>query len=99
MTSLFNLPLVISPLNAGLAIGFSGDSPGLLHAALDPAAADEQFIDFAGTWQDQLEAVEKAVSMADWIARKKASGLMPPRKRTAREYTTNWCRPRPPRRA
>lgn len=56
-----------------LAIGFSGDSPGLLHAALDPAAADEQFIDLAGpAW------VDDSADHHDYAVRKLGSYLQQP---------------------
>jgi len=45
-----------------LAIGFSGDSPALLHALLDPEAARQHFVDlFAPDWVDEAGEQDPAV--------------------------------------
>ena len=45
-----------------LAVGFSGDAPSLLHAALDRAAAEDQFVDlFAPEWVDEPAEQDYAV--------------------------------------
>jgi type VI secretion system protein ImpM len=58
---------VFLPRGAGaappsLAVGFSGDAPSLLHAALDRTVADEQFVDlFAPEWVDEPAEQDYAV--------------------------------------
>lgn len=45
-----------------LAVGFSGDAPSLLHAALDRSVAAEQFVDlFAPEWVDEPAEQDYAV--------------------------------------
>jgi type VI secretion system protein ImpM len=62
-----------SGMQPGMAIGFSGDSPGLLHAALDPAAAAEQFIDLAAP-----QWVDDSADHHDYAVRKLGSYLQQP---------------------
>ncbi|NRF69451.1 type VI secretion system-associated protein TagF [Aquincola sp. S2] len=66
------LPRTINGHAPSLAVGFSGDAPSLLHAALDQAAAREQFVDLlAPLWVD--ESAE-----ADYALRKLGSYLQQP---------------------
>ena len=45
-----------------LAVGFSGDAPSLLHAALDRTVAGEHFVDlFAPEWVDEPAEQDYAV--------------------------------------
>lgn len=65
-----------------LAVGFSGDSPALLHALLDPEAARTHFIDlFAPEWVD--ESAEQ-----DYAVRKLGSYLQQPQLSLAQARST-----------
>ncbi|HSW04152.1 type VI secretion system-associated protein TagF [Aquabacterium sp.] len=65
-----------------LAIGFSGDSPALLHALLDPEAAAAHFVDlFAPDWVD--DSAEQ-----DYAVRKLGSYLQQPQLSLAQARST-----------
>ena len=65
-----------------LAIGFSGDSPALLHALLDPEAARTHFVDlFAPDWVD--ESADQ-----DYAVRKLGSYLQQPQLSLAQARST-----------
>lgn len=66
-----------------LAIGFSGDSPALLRALLDPAAARDQFIDLlAPAW------VDDSADHHDYAVRKLGSYLEQPQLSLAQARST-----------
>ena len=66
-----------------LAIGFSGDSPALLHAALDPVAAAEHHIDLSAP-----EWVDDSADHHDYAVRKLGSYLQQPQLSLAQARST-----------